>query len=228
MTEELRIGAPPISIAVRRRANARRLTLRISPKGPVLTIPKRASLKDARDFAIRKESWVRDRLLAQPARRNLAEGGEILIEGQPRRIIQGTGRRCNLTGDSLAVPGTPDTHPARIKAFLKERARATLLAACEKYAGELGRPFSKITLRDTRSRWGSCTSTGGLMFSWRLIMAPPDVLDYVAAHEVAHLVEMNHSDRFWRIVSDLDPDWQQSRDWLKRHGGMLHAYDFEA
>jgi predicted metal-dependent hydrolase len=90
----------------------------------------------------------------------------------------------------------------------------------------LGLPFGRVTLRDTRSRWGSCTSAGDLMFSWRLIMAPSAVLDYVVAHEVAHLAEMNHSDRFWAQVERLFPDHAAPRAWLRRNGAGLHAWDF--
>ncbi|MBE0554766.1 MAG: M48 family metallopeptidase, partial [Rhodobacteraceae bacterium] len=95
------------------------------------------------------------------------------------------------------------------------------------YAGLLGRRVTGITLRDTRSRWGSCTAAGRLMFSWRLIMAPPAVLDYVAAHEAAHLVEMNHSPAYWAVVGRIFPGWQAQRGWLRRHGPGLHALRFD-
>ncbi|MFM2356655.1 MAG: hypothetical protein RLZZ528_2391, partial [Pseudomonadota bacterium] len=111
-------------------------------------------------------------------------------------------------------------------AFLRVAARTRLNAACDRFAAALGRPYSRIALRDTRSRWGSCTQDGGLMFSWRLVMAPPEVLDYVAAHEVAHLAEMNHSDAFWSVVARLYPDHARQRRWLKAEGSLLHGYRF--
>ena len=94
--------------------------------------------------------------------------------------------------------------------------------------GLLGRKVARLTLRDTRSRWGSCSHEGALMYSWRLIMAPPSVLRYVAAHECAHLVEMNHSPAFWAVVSRLYPGWQRERAWLHAEGAQLHGYRFEA
>ncbi len=105
-------------------------------------------------------------------------------------------------------------------------ARDRLVAACDGHAARLGRGYRSLTLRDTRSRWGSCSAAGGLMFSWRLILAPPEILDYVAAHEVAHLAEMNHSPAFWRVVAGLCPDYARHRAWLRKHGQTLHAYDF--
>jgi predicted metal-dependent hydrolase len=103
-----------------------------------------------------------------------------------------------------------------------------LVQASDHYAAKIGRRVTRVTLRDTRSRWGSCTAEGALMYSWRLIMAPPEVLRYVAAHEVAHLVEMNHSNRFWAVVEGLYPGWQTQRAWLRSHGGALHGLRFGA
>ncbi len=111
-------------------------------------------------------------------------------------------------------------------AFLKLRARDRLAAACDGFAASLGTHYRAIALRDTRSRWGSCTSEGNLMYSWRLVMAPPDVLDYVAAHEVAHRLEMNHSDRFWAHVERVCPDHKSHRRWLREEGTKLHAWRF--
>lgn len=226
MTEELSIGSPAIYISVRRRSNARRLTLRISPDGPILTIPKRLALREAKEFVLRKENWLREKLSKQPEMQTLDQLGYIPIEGVDRRLVQGTGKRCRLFEDRIEVPGQPDEYAPKIKAFLQEHARVMLHGASKYYADKIDRRFEKITLRDTRSRWGSCTSSGNLMYSWRLIMAPPEVLNYVAAHEVAHLSELNHSDKFWSIVEELDPDWRQSRNWLRDHGQKLHAFNF--
>jgi predicted metal-dependent hydrolase len=127
----------------------------------------------------------------------------------------------------LVVPG-PGAAGPRIAAWLKLRARDALAPAVRRYAGMVGREAGVINLRDTRSRWGSCSSTGRLGFSWRLAMAPAEVLDYVAAHEVAHLVEMNHAPAFWDQVERLMPDYRRHRAWLRHEGGRLHAYSFEA
>ena len=147
-------------------------------------------------------------------------------EVQPRNKAGQPGGKLKLEGGRLLVSGPPEGAPGRARAFLKDAARAALVPAAHGYAEQVGRRAARITLRDTRSRWGSCSSEGALSFSWRLAMAPPEVLDYVAAHEAAHLVEMNHGPRFWALVERLRPDWRESRDWLRRHGGDLHRVDF--
>ena len=157
-------------------------------------------------------------------------GGEasLLVEGRAFVLTQGPQRgSVTLSGDEIVVPGAPERAALRVATFLKALARDRLSQASDRYAAQIGRKYKSLTLRDTRSRWGSCTADGSLMYSWRLIMAPPAVLDYVAAHEVSHLAEMNHSDRFWAVVEGLMPDYAPRRKWLKEHGGRLHAYRFE-
>ncbi len=221
-------GDPPLKILLRRSARARRISLRVSDlDGRVtLTLPRRARDSEAFDFANAKASWIRKHLSRRATAQDVELGGGLMYQGREIRIEPGSGRAATMSGDTLRVPGTPDMVPARVKAFLKLRAKADLSACATFYAAKLGRSVAKITLRDTRSRWGSCTTAGNLMFSWRLIMAPPDVLDYVAAHEVAHLIEMNHSDAYWRIVQEICPDYQQHRHWLRQNGGTLHRYRF--
>ena len=130
-------------------------------------------------------------------------------------------KRPKPTCTSSATHSPP---AARTAAFLKTLARDRLAAASDHYASQLGRKVTRITLRDTRSRWGSCAHDGALMYSWRLIMAPPHVLDYLAAHEVAHLVHMNHSDEFWALTHKLSKDTDSAEAWLKAHGASLHRY----
>ena len=124
------------------------------------------------------------------------------------------------------VPGADSMVVARVKAFLKLQARQRLRESTDYYATVLGKPYGKLTLRDTSSRWGSCSTQGNINYSWRLIMAPPTVLKYVVAHEVAHLVQMNHSPQFWAVVERLYPNYANDRDWLKNHGEELHCYQF--
>ena len=124
------------------------------------------------------------------------------------------------------MPPDSDRQPLRIATFLKQAARVHLSGACDTHARALGLSYGRISLRDTRSRWGSCSTQGNLMFSWRLIMAPPQVLDYVAAHEVAHLVEMNHSAAYWAVVARVFPDHKAPRRWLRDQGATLHRYRF--
>ena len=222
-------GNPAIEITLRRSARAKRIGLRISSlDGRVtLTLPPRVPEAEGRAFAQDKRDWILGHLNKQPARHLVGFGDILPIEGHPREITPGTGRRIVLQPDHLRVPGTAQTAATRIEAYLKQVARDRLAAASDHFADKLGLRYTKLTLRDTRSRWGSCTSAGGLMYSWRLIMAPADVLTYVAAHEVAHLRHMDHSAAFWQVVSDIYGDHKPQRTWLRTHGAGLHAYRFE-
>lgn len=224
----LEIGHPPIAITLRRKRNARRLTLRLAADGVYLTVPNRTPIREARAFAVKQESWLRTKLADRPDRHIVREHKTLPIEGEERTIEQGRGRIPQLEGDTLFVPGPAEKHPAKIKTFLKERARIRLTEASDKYSQQVGRSYGKISLRDTRSRWGSCTSEGNLMYSWRLVMAPPLVLDYVAAHEVAHLIEMNHSPQYWAVVARMMPDYSKHRAWLRQYGAGLHLVDFDS
>lgn len=229
MGEHILPGNPPVELTLRRSSRARRISLRVSRlDGRVtLTLPQGVRSAAALDFARSKEGWLRAQLQAQPQMTAVAMGAEIPVEGRLRRIIPATGRRVVLAENELAVPGAADGVAIHLQAWLKTLARDRLAAASDRYAQALGRPYARITLRDTRSRWGSCSSNGGLMYSWRLIMAAPEVLDYVAAHEVAHLAEMNHSPAFWAHVARLYPGYEGPRRWLRDHGSDLHRYRFD-
>ncbi|GLQ27947.1 M48 family metallopeptidase [Sulfitobacter pacificus] len=221
-------GTPPIPLVLRRSARARRITLRISQlDGRVtLTIPKRLAEHEAMAFAQSKEIWIRQHLEARGEDIAVGLGVALPVGGQMVQVVAGTGRSVQIGADEIAVPGAADRVGARLGAYLKQVARDRLAGACDDYAARLGRRYSRITMRDTRSRWGSCTSDGGLMFSWRLIMAPPEVLDYVAAHEVAHLAEMNHSPAFWAGVERIYGPYKAPRGWLRTEGNQLHRYKF--
>lgn len=221
-------GAPDVPVILRQSARARRISLRISQlDGRVtLTVPQGVSDAEALGFARQKEEWIRGHLAKRGADAVVAHGAEIPLGGQPFLIVPGPGRRVEIAQNRIAVPGAPERVGPRLMGHLKQIARARLAGACDNYAARLGRPYAKISIRDTRSRWGSCTSAGTLMFSWRLIMAPPEVLDYVAAHEVAHLAEMNHSGAFWAQVERIYGDHKPPRHWLRSHGNDLHRYRF--
>jgi predicted metal-dependent hydrolase len=229
MKEVILEGVPPIPVALKRSARARRISLRVSRlDGRVsLTLPMRGSEREALAFLREKEVWLRHQLVIQPPKAALIEGADVLFEGEALKITSGTGRSARIIGDNLMVPGPEAGYGRKIAAFMKARARPRLSAASLFYAQRLGRPVGRITLRDTRSRWGSCSSVGNLNYSWRLIMAPADVLDYVAAHEVAHLQEMNHSQAFWDVVEDLYGPCDTQRKWLRKQGHLLHQYPFE-
>ena len=222
-------GEPDVEVTLRRSARARRLSLRISHlDGRVtMTLPKNARLREAQAFAQEKEGWIRDYLQQRPQRSKPGIGSRIMWRGHEIPIGEGAGRSARLVDGILRVPPEPDRQAIRIAAFLKNAAREQLVAATEHYAEQLGCGFGKISLRDPRSRWGSCSSQGNLMYSWRLVMAPSFVLEYVAAHEVAHLIELNHSPAYWQVVERVFPDHRTARQWLRRHGPSLHRYVFK-
>ncbi|APG45898.1 M48 family metallopeptidase [Phaeobacter porticola] len=225
-------GNPPVPLTLRRSARARRISLRISGlDGRVtLTLPSRVPDREALAFAREKESWIREHLSKHPDSIAVDYGCVLPIDGRPRQVVAGPGRRVLLEARSLIVPGAEKgANPGRrIQRYLQELARDRLAGASDGYAAVLGRSYSRISLRDTRSRWGSCSSDGALMYSWRLILAPPEVLRYVAAHEVAHLAEMNHSPAFWAVVQQLYGNYDGARDWLRREGNHLHRFRFSA
>lgn len=223
-------GDPPVEVHLRRSARARRFSLRVSRlDGRVtLTLPTRARDAEALTFLAAQEGWVRRMLARMPevTGTDVVPGIDLPVEGRPLRLVPGPGRRVRVEADQLLVPGDPAQAGARVAAWLKVLARDRLARSSSYYAGLVGRDFSRLVLRDTRSRWGSCSHDGTLMYSWRLILAPPSVLDYVAAHEVAHLVEMNHSPAYWDVVGRICPDWKRQRQWLHARGQDLHRFRF--
>lgn len=216
-----------IPVLLRRSARARRMTLRVTrAEGQVvLTLPLRASLSEGRAFAESRAEWLRRVRADLPQAQIAAPGALLPVEGRLLRITPAALRAPRIEGEALLVPASRPAGPS-VAAFLKHLAHARLVPAVDRHAARLGREFRGISLRDTRSRWGSCTQDGRLMFSWRLAMAPPQVLDYVAAHEVAHLAHMDHSPAFWAATGRLVPDWQQHRAWLRQNGHDLLAWRF--
>ncbi|WP_299138803.1 M48 family metallopeptidase [uncultured Tateyamaria sp.] len=228
MAEHVLQGDPDIPLTLRRSARARRITLRISQlDGRVtLTAPNAVPTNEALAFAHQKEQWIRKHLEARPGEVRVTVGAVLPVEGVPRRIDPGRGHTVKMTDDALLVPGRADAVPRRLLGYLKTHARDRLAAACDVYAARLGQSYTGLSIRDTRSRWGSCSSTGRLMFSWRLILAPVPVLNYVAAHEVAHLAQMNHSPAFWAEVERIHGPYAEMRRWLRTDGNDLHRYRF--
>ncbi len=221
-------GDPAVDVIVRRNARARRLSLRVSRfDGCVtLSLPRWSSRFEAMDFARQKEGWIRRQLACNSDQILPRIGGHVMFEGVQVQLVATRSRAAHFADGKILVPGSPERVSVRIAAFLKAMARHRLTAACDHHAALLGLDYGRITLRDTRSRWGSCTTQGNLMFSWRLVMAPVQVLQYVAAHEVAHLVEMNHSPAYWDVVERVFPGFGEPRKWLRQNGHRLHAYRF--
>jgi predicted metal-dependent hydrolase len=219
-------------VALRRTPKARRFTLRVraANRDVVLTMPARGSVADARDFAERYAGWIGARLARLPQRVPFAPGEAVPLRGIDHTIVHCRGARGTVwigtddTGPALCVAGGIDHLSRRVADYLKREAKRDLEAAVKGHTAAVGIAARKVTLRDTTSRWGSCSSQGSLNFSWRLILAPAFVLDYLAAHEVAHLVHMDHSARFWKLTRRLAPQTDRAEAWLKTHGATLHRY----
>lgn len=220
-------GSPEVALTLRRSGRARRISLRVSQlDGRVtLTLPRGVSEAEALEFASSKAEWIRGHLDKQPHAVAIGIGSDLTVDGVTCRIVEGSGRRVISRNGEIQVPF--EQAAIRLQAWLKARARDRLVASADRYAERLGQSYSRVTIRDTRSRWGSCSSQGALMFSWRLILAPPPVLDYVVAHEVAHLAELNHSPAFWETVERIYGPYRDPRQWLRDNGPQLHRYRFE-
>ncbi len=196
----------------------------------MITLPPRVKTAEAARFLEAHKGWLEARLQRQRPRMPFAQGTLLPLRGVPMPIehrapIRGETRIENTPdGPVLIVHGTPEHVAGRILRFLKTQALADLTQASQKYAQRLGVSLGTIRLKDTKSRWGSCSARGDLNYSWRLILAPPAVLDYLCAHEVAHRLEMNHSVRYWRHVQAICPDFEAQEAWLKKHGRTLHDY----
>ena len=220
-------------LRVRRHRLARRYTLRVdaASREVVLTMPVRGNLKGAQEFAQRHGGWIAARLARLPEAAPFADGNDVPLRGIRHRITHRPTMRGTVWIETderghplLCVAGAAPHIDRRITDFLKRQARRDLDTASRRHAQTLGVAVKRIAVRDQSSRWGSCSSTGVLSYSWRLILAPPFVLDYLAAHEAAHLAELNHSARFWRLVRRLVPDFERAKSWLDANGSELHRY----
>lgn len=214
---------------------ARRLTLRIDAGGQGLRVtrPSGVSLREVERFLARHEGWLETRLAKLPDQPTVRPGIRLPLRGVPHLIVHEPGTRGTVTvgqaGDgqpALIVHGDRRHLPRRVADFLKREARRDIEALVEKHAAAVGRRAKAIRYRDTSSRWGSCTADGTLSFSWRIMMAPRPVIDYLVAHEVAHLREMNHGPKFWALCRELCPRTEEAKAWLKKNGGALQAIGF--
>ena len=208
---------------------ARRLILRLDERKreAVAVAPSKRKIGEAAEFARDRVEWIAEHLQALPEQVSLQDGAQFMLRGEPCEIsLEGSGRVAKLEIGPplmLRVPGDSSTTGQRVERYLRKSAKSDLSDAVIRYCEQLGVEARRVTVKDTRSRWGSCTSDGRLAFSWRLIMAPNEVLEYVAAHECAHLLEMNHSPAFWAHVETCRPSWKAERAWLRKHGRDLHA-----
>ncbi len=234
-SERLKVSGLDEPVEVRRHPTARRMTLRVSrtKRAVIVTLPMTCDLKHAGDFLRSNLDWVRERLTSVPDPVPFADGGLIPLRGVPHLIrFTGPGRgapvrvvkRPHGLHDELHVRGNYEHAPRRLRDWLISEAKKDLTERSRYHSYRLQLKVGRITVRDQTSRWGSCSSTGNLSYSWRLILAPTAILDYVAAHEVAHLREMNHGPRFWALVRKTFPDLDEAKQWLQVYGLDLHRY----
>ena len=227
----LDIGGQAIAITVKVSPRARSYRLTVPHHGdPVLTLPANGRWRDAQAFLFRHRGWLAARLARTAPKTRFADGEWVPLRGVPHRIhatgrLRGRTMAGEIDGElSLLVPGESMHLPRRLTDWLKLEAARDLTERSAVHAATLGVTVKAVTMRSQATRWGSCSSTGRLSYNWRLVLAPPFVLDYVAAHEVAHLLEMNHSPDFWRTVEKALPDMSRGRAWLKAHGRELMGY----
>lgn len=216
------------------RPRARRISIKIdaAKREVAVTVPgHERQLKSAQTFVDKKWDWIQVQLEALPEPQPFIDGSAILFEGELFELVcPGPRGRPFIDYElkQIHVPGAPDTFEGRTKRFLIRQARKALTASTEHHAGAIGKKVDKISVRDTSSRWGSCIkgrgpNGGKISYSWRLVCAPPFVLDYVAAHECAHLIEDNHSRKFWDLLDGMVDTVKPAKKWLNQNGAFLHA-----
>jgi predicted metal-dependent hydrolase len=236
-SSELRLthAGETIVVALRRLPTARRYTLRVrfAARDAVLTMPQRGTLRDARAFAERHAAWIAARLNRLPDVIPFVDGAVAPLRGvdhllahrpDARGVVWSEPRAGDGPRRALCVAGAAEHMPRRVEDYFKREARRDIEEAVARHASNLGLATPSVGLRDPVSRWGSCSSSGSLNFSWRLILAPPFVLDYLAAHEVAHLVHLDHSPRFWALAHEMCEHVDRAESWLTSQGSHLHKY----
>jgi hypothetical protein len=225
-----------VRVAVARSPSAKRVTLRVraATRDAVVTAPRRTSMAFVREFVQRHAAWIASKMGRLPEPVPFAPGARVPLRGVEHEIVHAPSARGAVwrieregRAPALCVAGRREHLARRVTDYLKREARRDLEAAAARHTASVGKSARRITLRDTTSRWGSCTARGALNFSWRLIMAPDFVLDYLAAHEVAHLVHLNHSEHFWALTYRLAPRTDEAEAWLKANGASLHRYGVE-
>ncbi len=213
---------------VARHAQARHISLRVdgAARAIRLILPRRAALREGLEFAEYKSAWLLDQLDALPARIPFGDGAVVPILGQDHVIRHDPGGRRGVWRAEGVVwaSGHAEHLPRRIADFLRAEARRELAARARSKAAKIHETVHRVSVRETRTRWGSCGSDGSLNFCWRLILTPVEVLDYVVAHEVAHLKHMNHGPRFWALTARLTANPSDARAWLRQHGDRVLRY----
>jgi hypothetical protein len=229
--EGLGLGAP---VTVRVSPRARRVSLRVdaASRRVELVLPRRCAEKTALAFVAAHRGWIAARVAAMPPPRRLVDGASVPVFGRPHVIRHvsdpqhgSTTGPVTIADGEIRVRGDPAHLARRVRDHLIALAKRDFAARTRLLAARLDKSVARVGVRDPKSRWGSCSSRGAISYSWRLVFAPEAVIDYVVAHEVAHLVEMNHSPRFWRVVASLVADSATPRAWLRRHRAELMSFD---
>lgn len=228
------VGSRELPLRIVENDRAKRLTLRIDAggRGLRITVPPGLARGEVERFLDRHQGWLETKLAKVPEQPQVRPGIKLPLRGVPHLIVHEPGARGTISigrqddMPALFVHGERRHLPRRLADFLKREARRDIEALVTKHTAAVGRPAKTVRFKDTSSRWGSCTADGSLSFSWRIMMAPPTVIDYLVAHEVAHLREMNHGPRFWTLCRELCPRTDEARAWLKRNGGALQAIQF--
>lgn len=216
----------PLVATANPRATRLRIRVDAARRQVVAVAPNLRRMGELEDFVRRHEGFIRRHWAALGPARPFAPGTTLPVYGAPTRLMHDAkASRRRWRGQELIVPGALDSFPAQVEKALRERARAVMEEACQFYARNLGEDYQRIRVADTGTRWGSCSARGTLSFSWRLVLAPADVADYVAAHEVAHLRHRHHARAFWDTCAELfGRDPAAERQWLKREGHTLFAW----
>jgi predicted metal-dependent hydrolase len=222
----LDLGAP---LAVRRSPRARHIALRIDAarRGVELVLPRGISARNGLAFLAARRHWIAARLAQLPRPVPFVEGAVVPVFGIPHRIRREPDPLAPpvaIVAGEIRVRGAPQHLARRVRDHLARTVRQELACRARPLASRIGRSVARVGVREMRSRWGSCSGSGNLSFCWRLVFAPDSVVDYVVAHEVAHLAEMNHGPRFWQLVRRLMPENAAARAWLKRHRDSLFCY----
>ena len=225
------IGNETIVAVVRESARTRRLRMVLRAGRSVeLTVPRRTSTRALRQFVSENSDWLGERIAAARARQpvlRLAEPGTVWLAGERLAVERGAGVKsiANRQGTTLRISGPPDQIAGAIDRWYRREARERIEASVAREAARLGIAYERVSIRDQRTRWGSCSTRGTLSFSWRLVLAPPAVLEYVVAHELLHVREPNHSGRFWALLDRHHPSWREEAAWLRRHGDEVLDYE---
>ncbi len=224
--EFLNIEGQQVPLKLKRNARAKRIVLRLSRDGSAvqLTLPRRVSKKKAIAFANTQTEWIAKQLAKKPEPIAFEPGITLSVLGEELTFQHHDQRSTKHEGQVVYLGGDVEFFSSRMKEYIKKQAREEFSEMAVDIADRIGQHVSAVRLRDTTSRWGSCSRDGTINLSWRLALAPHEVAHYVVAHEVAHLEHFDHSPDFWEVVDHLHPDWENERDWLREHGATLHAY----